>query len=310
MNGASFTWIANPDTGRLDSWPIEFGRPAWIGALNSDGTYCATGLWPYDAGGILASVGTAITGIDGGGVRFLPDPVTSTCKGQNTRGGAIGQWNGQAYFREIDGGILRFDFFQRPLPRDDFVPVQLSSINERSEIVGYLQTGQFWGRGNPAALWWSEDGGAVLLDNDVRPAVANDIDNAGRIVGAGVNSNSDFVPMLWLDWQARGVELPLPSGFATGEALAISDDGFVVGQGLDSRRERAGLVWFGGRVFLADALIASPVEARDGGWHVSAIVDANGNSRMLGEVAERVDAGGVSAIIYHPVVMDLVGSCL
>lgn len=116
-------------------------------------------------------------------------------------------------------------------------------INDAGDIVGTsrLATGA---PQQHAALW---TGGQVFdlgtLGGD--SSVAYDINNSGVIAGAAVKTAVRYRPAIWRNGEIH--ELPLPAYWVAGEALAINDNGIVVGGGYREFSE-APLRWIDGNV--------------------------------------------------------------
>lgn len=299
--GTTVTWMAEPTSGYFETWEFSVGRPELIRAINADGWHCGAGTAQEVSGGIS---GTAMVGRGSTGYRLLPDPVSSSCRDMNSTRVTVGDWKGHGFLRWPDGGVISFEFFPWPDGggRTGFINTEARAINERNEVVGALQYGEPFGRGNPAALYWSPEAGPILLDNDVRYAVTRDINNHGHIVGAGIDHNSLRAAMLWLDPRDAGIHLPLPTGLVMGEALSINDDGVIVGVGLDENFESHGVLWWNGKPYLADDLVAGQVEGT-----VYALSHVNNKGRVAGTITELVTTadGGQSYRPHGPIVIDL-----
>jgi hypothetical protein len=280
-------------------WDWALGKPSQIKMLDGDGGFCGSASWPDP--GPLSISSTAVIGTLANVQRLLPDPVTSECRDGNRAGVYVGEWKAQGCIREADGGLTRLDVFYSP-PLSRFISVTPVAVNSVGEVVGSLSYGDAYGRGNPAALLRRPDGGITLLDNGPRPAVARDINEHGVIVGRG--RDYDFVPMaiVWPDPFDAGLFLPLPSGMMQAEASAINDDGLVVGLAYDESFGSHGVLWWRGRAYLADELVAGQTNLV-----VESLDFVNNMPRIVGVALEQVFGvdGGLEAISRWPIIIDV-----
>ncbi len=283
----------------METWDAEMNRVAAIRAFDEDGGFCGSAYWRADPES-LAFIGTAVVGHSPEARRLLPDPLSSDCRDMNAAGTTVGEWRAQGFVRYADGGLVRLDLFPFPPPRSDFVLVEPFAINSTGVVVGSIQYGNAFGRGNPAPFLWS-DGGALLLENGPRPASAYAVNSAGLVGGRAQNINSDSVPMLWPDWRDAGLELPLPPGFVEGEVLALDDRGLAAGSGVDSAGQTRALFWWKGRVWLLDDLI---VEDSTSLW-LERLAFANRAGRFAGTAIEMVPVDGGVARVRWPIAVEV-----
>lgn len=246
--------------------------------------------------------GTAVAGTFDDFTRLLPDPVTSDCRDGNRAGVYIGQWKAQGYIREADGGVIRMDFFAYPAPDTRFIFVDTAAINERGDVVGNVQYGDQFGRGNPAGLVRFADGGLRLLDNGPRPAKPTDINDTGVVVGFGRDYDFEQRAIVWPDPMDAGVFLPLPDGMIEAQATAINNAGLIVGFAYDEGYGAHGVLWWHGRAWLADTLVAGQTELP-----VEYLLLVNDMPRIAGVLREEVigDDGGVQQVQRWAVAIDI-----
>lgn len=300
-SGTGRLFVTSP-TGLMDWWDGARGKPSRIHMLDGDGGICGTALWALPEFGPDADGNTAIVGTPANVMRLLPDPVTSECRDGNRAGVYVGQWNAQGYIRQADGGLTRLDLFPYSPPRARSIHVIAQAVNSVGDVVGSMAYGDSYGRGNPAGLLIRADGGVTLLDNGPRPTVARDINEHGVIVGVG--NDFDFVPMaiIWPDPLDAGIFLPLPRGMVQGQAFAINDDGLVVGQAFDESFGAHGVLWWRGRAYLADDIVAGQTSLA-----VEDLSFVNNMQRIVGTVLDPADGadGGLEAIWRWPIVIDV-----
>lgn len=100
------------------------------------------------------------------------------------------------------------------------------AINDNNVAAGYMSFGNDLVR---ACVW--VEGIAVNLDTlGGTESYATEINNDGIVVGKSTKANDhSFWPFVWTE-QTGMVELPLPAGATSGEAVAINDLGVIVGK--------------------------------------------------------------------------------
>lgn len=284
--------------GLMDWWDYARGKPIVIRMLDGDGGFCGSAPWPDPEFGGTDSY-TAVAGTISNIVRLLPDPVTSECRDGNSAGVYVGQWNAQGCIREADGGLTPLNFFPYNPPRARSIHVTAQAVNSLGDVVGSMAYGDSYGRGNPAGLLIRADGGVTLLDNGPRPTAARDINEHGVIVGVG--NDFDFVPMaiVWSDPLDAGIFLPLPAGMVQGQAFAINDDGLVVGQAYDESFGAHGVLWWRGRAYLADDIVAGQTNLA-----VEDLSFVNNMPRIVGTVLEPL-LGPDGGLWRWPIVIDV-----
>ena len=121
-----------------------------------------------------------------------------------------------------------------------------SAVNDLGEIAGF----QFVIHGRPSPIRWYADGSYLLLP--VLPNArggggqANCINNFGITVG--MSPTYTFHLFDAVSWDAEGDitdlgALPDLPGGSEGEALAISDTGFIVGDDFDANGDQVAVLW-------------------------------------------------------------------
>lgn len=299
VGGTRRTFRVGP-AGELESWEASTGRVAAIRGFDGDGGFCGLAYWPDDAGGPMAVSGTAVVGNSPDAPRLLPDPVSSDCRGMSPSGITTGEWHAQGFVRHSDGGVLRLDLFPFPAPRSEFVLVEPLAMNTRAVVVGRIQYGDSFGRGNPAAFVWGEGAGAILLENGPRPATAFAVNASGVVGGRAQNLNGESMPMLWPHWRDAGIELPLPPGFVEGEVLSIDGRGLAAGLASDGAGLVRGVLWWRGRAWLADDLAAGQTPLA-----IERLELANDDGRFAGTAIETVVTDAGTSVIRWPIVLDV-----
>jgi len=102
------------------------------------------------------------------------------------------------------------------------------AINDQGAVVGYSAVSPESGGGLHATYW---EGGQVFDLGTLggESSIAHDINESGVIAGAAVRTAIRTRPVVWQNGVIR--ELPLPEFWVAGEALAINDNGVIVGGG-------------------------------------------------------------------------------
>ncbi|MFZ5441206.1 MAG: hypothetical protein ACOZQL_14450 [Myxococcota bacterium] len=293
-DGGLVTWSASEDDGR----PYQINS---IDAVDSVCGYAHVTDSQFHAVTATAVAGSAPTGT----TPLLPAPLTSNCLGGNTRGQFIGTWQAQGYIRDTDGGVVRLDLLRFPPPRTDSVYVEPSAINELGDVVGFVQTADFAGYGNPTAFVRYANGTVHLLSNGRRTGVATDINDNRTVVGYGIATDDhDASPLVWRFGSDAGPEaLPLPTNAILGRALAVNDSEVVVGYVLDPQYVERGAFWVGSRLYVVDELL----ERTGGELRIGRLIGVNNRGRMAGEawLTSRPADGGQAEFTILPVLIDL-----
>jgi hypothetical protein len=147
-------------------------------------------------------------------------------------------------------------------------------------------------------FYWNPDAGYVLVPDRGYSLHPNDINNHGAVVGGG------RVGLYWPDFSRSPEVLQSPSPNTDCEALALNDNGLIVGEchlvtGSVGGRLSWGVIWWKGKVWQADALVTDQtslwIERLD---HVS-------NQGRIAGLAREPGADGGSSGRARPIIIDV-----
>ncbi|MBX3259756.1 MAG: hypothetical protein KIS78_01930 [Labilithrix sp.] len=162
-------------------------------------------------------------------------------------------------------------------------PSRATSINAAGDVVGYSRNASGVTRGT----MWRADGTIVNLGYLVAGSLSWAFDvNAHRtvvgsaVVGVTPSNSSIYHPFLWDDGAMR--DLGTLGGFTHAEAMAINDDGWVVGYSGNfynspTTGAAAAVLWVGDEIY--DLNVVLPANS---GWTLLAAMDINAHGDIVG----------------------------
>ncbi|MBU2663919.1 hypothetical protein KOI35_10500 [Actinoplanes bogorensis] len=164
-------------------------------------------------------------------------PTSGVTKALTTAGDPSGRYHaGRVY---PDGASVRTVIWDngklRPVPAMPGLDASFEDINSSGVAVGY----SFDDAGEQAYVL---QGTRVTRLAGGRAAAAA-INDAGVIVGTLGESRSAGFPARWSSPSATPVKLPMPSGFTGGDAVAVGEDGTVVGRIYRPDTDGTGYLW-------------------------------------------------------------------
>ncbi|GAA3298171.1 hypothetical protein Dvina_52430 [Dactylosporangium vinaceum] len=123
------------------------------------------------------------------------------------------------YIHGRDSRVWRVPKLTAPIPPDD---QYVSGVNNDGLAVGF-------GNIDVQVTAWTLRGNQVTPLPGGVMAYATGVNAAGQVIGSRGSTGPGGHPIVWRDTAAAPADLPLPEGAYGGEALAIADDGTVVG---------------------------------------------------------------------------------
>lgn len=192
----------------------------------------------YPAGSFIWDKHTGFTTIEFGSGY---DSVSDINNSGQVAGDSGNQYGGQAYRWSKNGGAIELD----DLANENHT--YASGINDLNQVVG----GSYTLNGGTHAFLWNQSGAATdlgtLKGKKYADSGANDINNAGQVVGFSDLSNSDFANRHAFLYSGGAMQdlntlIPANSGWTLESASAINDLGQIVGTGTIDGQNHAFLV--------------------------------------------------------------------